>query len=508
MLNMVHPVLQFMFNMKPMKLTLLPLLGFGLIVFPSPSALADEPSVNLQLARQLNQAFVEVAEKVTPAVVVITVVQRPGAFTVDDEESGSFEGLPREFRDQLRRRRQEEPREWQQGQGSGVIIRPDGFILTNGHVVEEAESIQVRLQDGRTYKAKVRGVDAQSDVAIIKIEARDLPTATLADSTKTRVGEFAIAIGAPFSLDYSVTFGHVSAKGRSNILPMMAATAMADQDFIQTDANINPGNSGGPLVNIEGEVIGINTLIRGLHTGIGFAIPSSLAKEVSDQLITDGKFTRAWLGIGIRALREDPDFRERLKGVQDGVVVMRIIDEGPAGSSDLKRQDIITAVEGKPVSTPQELRSEVRTKKIGQPITLDVFRPDKSGSGTTIKVKIKPAEWQEPDTTLASTGSELPPSSSGNPIGVSVDSWDPELAKNLLGAEATPGVIVVAVEKGKLGDRHGIKPGDVITTMDRQPVATAKQFREALKKANLKKGVALNLISGDTKRLEILKNDE
>src|SRR5881628_995604 len=161
-------------------------------------------------------------------------------------------------------------------------------------------------------------MDPQSDVAVIKIDAKGLPTATLADSNKTRVGEFAIAIGAPFSLDYSVTFGHVSAKNRSDIVTGFERLTM-DQDFIQTDANINPGNSGGPLVNIEGEVIGINTLIRGLRTGIGFAIPCNLAREVADKLITDGKFVRAYLGVRIRSLREDAEYRDAITGVEDGV---------------------------------------------------------------------------------------------------------------------------------------------------------------------------------------------
>src|SRR5205085_3961481 len=193
--------------------------------------------------------------------------------------------------------------------------------------------------------------------------------------------------------DYSVTFGHVSAKGRSNIVPFAGLTSM-DQDFIQTDANINPGNSGGPLVNLDGEVIGINTLIRGLRTGIGFAIPSSLAKEVSDQLISDGKFKRAWLGIGIRAFRDDADLRELIKGVDDGVVVSAILTNGPASKSDLKASDVITAVDGKPVGTPQQLRGEIRGKKIGQPITLDVARPDSTGTAKMIKIKVKPAEWE------------------------------------------------------------------------------------------------------------------
>src|SRR6266581_4562879 len=300
--------------MKPLPLSLLPLISSCLLLAP-PTASANEPSANLELARQLNLAFVEVAEKVSPTVVVINVVQKPSASSQDDEEDVPYDTVPREFRRFFRRQSQEQAPEKSRGQGSGVIIRPDGHILTNSHVVEDAETIEVRLQDGRTFKAKVRGVDPQSDVAVIKIDAKGLPIATLADSSKTRVGEFAIAIGAPFSLDYSVTFGHVSAKGR-HVISGDEGAAM-DQDFIQTDANINPGNSGGPLVNIDGEVIGVNALIRGLRTGIGFAIPSNLAREISDKLIADGKITRAWLGVGIRSLSDYTEFRDTVKGVDD-----------------------------------------------------------------------------------------------------------------------------------------------------------------------------------------------
>ncbi|HWX22754.1 MAG TPA: trypsin-like peptidase domain-containing protein, partial [Candidatus Binatia bacterium] len=298
-------------------------------------ALAKEPNTNLELARQLNQAFVEVAEKTSPTVVVINVIQKASEQTMDEESDDSFDSLPpgfwRRFHDQFKGRVPEK----KIGQGSGVILREDGYILTNSHVVEDAEKVEVRLKDGRVFQATVRGVDPQSDVAVIKIEAKGLAAAVLADSAKARVGEFAIAIGAPFSLDYSVTFGHISAKGRSNIIPGFEGAAM-DQDFIQTDALINPGNSGGPLVNINGEVIGINTLIRGLHSGIGFAIPSNLAKEVADQLIADGRFTRLWLGIGIRAFRDEPDLRKLLKGIEDGVVVASILADGPAAKSELK----------------------------------------------------------------------------------------------------------------------------------------------------------------------------
>jgi serine protease Do len=250
----------------------------------------------LDLARQLNQAFIEVAEKVSPSVVVITVTQKAGTFSLEggtDGDENSTDALPPDFWRRFHRQFQDQMPEKTKDQGSGIIIRKDGYILTNRHVVENAEAIEVRLLDGRTFKAKVRGVDAGSDLAVIKIDADNLPVAKLADSAKTRVGEFAIAIGAPFAYDYSITFGHVSAKGRSNVIPVFSGGATMDQDFIQTDANINPGNSGGPLLNIDGEVIGINTIILGLRSGIGFAIPSNLAREVADKLIADGKFTRA-----------------------------------------------------------------------------------------------------------------------------------------------------------------------------------------------------------------------
>jgi serine protease Do len=488
--------------MKIEKLSLL-CLPFAGLLLPPALCPAKEPSANLELARQLNQAFVEVVEKVTPAVVVIKVIQKPTAVARDDDGESPLDSMPPEFRRYFRKQLEEAPPEKPEGQGSGIIIRDDGYILTNGHVVEDAESIEVRLKDGRTFSASVRGVDTQSDVAVVKIETNHLPIAVLADSAQTRVGEFAIAIGAPFNLDYSVTCGHVSAKARSNVIPVYAGGAGMDQEFIQTDANINPGNSGGPLVNINGEVIGINTLIRGLHTGIGFAIPSALAKEISDKLIVEGKFTRAWLGIGIRALRDDPELRELVKGVDEGVVVSSIQPDGPASKSDLKPSDIITAVEGKRVGTAQELRDEIRGRRIGEPVMLDVFRKGKS-----IQVKIKPGEYVEPATTLtASRRSPAVEQSEPATLGLAVHPLTSELAKQF-GVEMTAGVIVIAVEKNSAASRNGIRPGDIITAINQQPITSVKQYHDVLKSADLKKGVIVNLTSGDSARFEILKSGE
>ena len=459
--------------------------------------LAAPASSNLELARQLNQAFIEVADKVSPCVVVINVTQKPGTQNTEVDETDE-EGLtPREFWRRFHEQFEEGPSEKVMGQGSGVIIRSNGYILTNRHVVEDATKIEVRLKDGRRFQATVRGVDAQSDVAVIKIEAASLPVAKFASSSKTRVGEFAIAIGAPFSLEYSVTFGHVSAKGRSNIIPASFSSTMQDQDFIQTDANINPGNSGGPLVNIDGEIIGINTLIRGLRTGIGFAIPSDLAREVSDALITSGKFTRAWLGVGIRGVRESTELQEQFPGIEDGVLVTAIVRDGPSAKSDLRVGDVITKVDGKRVATVQELRNQVRGKKIGKPVALEVVRKEK-----TLRVSVSPGEFVEPKPIEVAhrKSSELISSY----LGLNVEPLTAESAKKY-GIELKEGVVVSAVFAGSPAAKIKLKVGDIITSVNQQPTLSPAQFREALQEANLKKGLELEFLRGEKKHTETLR---
>lgn len=461
--------------------------------------LADNPEP-IDLARQLNQAFIGVADSVSPSVVVISVAHK-----VDFQQSSDnplWDWLPPEFRKQMEERYRErrQPKNHPpvfDAQGSGIVLREDGYILTNGHVVEGAEKIKVRMKDGTEYDGEVRGTDPQSDIAVVKIDAKGLPAAKFANSEKVRVGEFAIAIGAPFDLDYSVTFGHVSAKGRSRIIP----DPSMDQDFIQTDANINPGNSGGPLVNINGEVIGINTLIRGLHTGIGFAIPSNLALEVADKLVAEGKFTRAWLGLEIRALSEDTEYRELVKGVQDGVVVRGIVQDGPASKSDLKLGDVITAVDGKSVATAQQLREAVRTKRIGSTVVLNVVR-----GGKKIDVNVKPEEWPQEDLPTANRRSPAA-SSEATDLGITVKPMTKDLAKEM-GLEFAEGVVVTDVDPDSAAARKGIAKGDIITEIDQSPVITLKQFNEASRDADLKKGVVLNLIRDGVSRFVILKDSD
>ena len=462
----------------------------------------------LDLARQLNQAFIELADKVSPAVVVVRVLHKPSYVDPDEEENPFFEMLPPELRrqwDEQReklRKEQEKQRRFHRepvysGEGSGVVIRKEGFILTNRHVVDGAEKIKIVFKDGSEFDGEVRGVDAQSDVAVIQIvpKGKALTVAKLADSDKTRVGEFAIAIGAPFNLDYSVTFGHVSAKGRSSIIQ----DKIMDQDFIQTDASINPGNSGGPLVNIDGEVIGINTLIRGLRTGIGFAIPSNLAREISDRLITDGKYVRAYLGVQISPLKGDNEYRDLITGVSDGVVITAIPSDGPAAKSDLKPGDVITAVEGVTVSTAQQLKNEIRGKKIGSPVTLDVHR-----FGKNIKVKVKPEAWPEEVAQVANRRKPAADDKTGN-LGLTVETVTKELAEQY-GLEKVEGLLVTEVQRGTAAERKGIKPGDVITEVNGKAVSTPKQFQHAMKAADAKKGVVIIFTTRGTSKVEVLRD--
>jgi S1-C subfamily serine protease len=345
-------------------------------------------------------------------------------------------------------------------------------------------------------------VDPLSDIAVIKIDANNLSAAKLADSAQTRVGEFAIAIGAPFELDYSVTFGHVSAKGRSNIIPSFmegGLGASMDQDFIQTDASINPGNSGGPLVNLSGEVIGVNTIIRGLNTGIGFAIASNLAKDVAEKLISEGRYRRGWLGIMAVAVKDNLDYQQMLPEGTEGVVVDGIPPKGPAAKSDLKPGDVITKVAGRPVSTVPQLRTEVRSQKIGDTVPLDVIR-----NGKNIKVKIQTEELPN-ETEKAETKPFKPQEAETQKLGVSVQTMTRDFAEQY-GIDQTQGVVVTAVERNSLAESKQLRPGDVITEVNHKPVTSAKQFKAAVKDADLKKGIVINLIRRGVSRFVFLKD--
>ena len=472
----------------------------------------EEPKAARSVARQVNEAFVAVAAEVAPSVVVISVVQKPDMAAGADGHP-LLELFPEELREQMEQyfdqKKKEAPKESRRerrpaptGNGSGVILRADGYILTNQHVVEEAEQITVKLSDGREFKAELTGLDEKADVAVIRLvdPPKDLKPAKLADSSAVRVGEFAIAIGAPFELEHSFTFGHVSAKGRNNVMPFTQRGNAMEQDFIQTDANINPGNSGGPLVNLEGEVIGINSLIRGLGTGIGFAIPSNLAKEISDELIAHGKFTRAWLGISIGNLRENADYAEMLKGVKEGVVVNARVPEGPAAKSDLKDGDVITAVDGKAVKESVELRALVSRKKPGEEVTLDVHR-----LGKNLKIKVRPEAYPEAGSMVTSVRPRRAPTEAETLLlGLTVKPLTKESAKKF-GAELQPGVIITEVESNSIAAERGFQSGDIITDINHEPITSLKEFQEAMKQGDLKNGVLLNFVRAGQSSFRVLK---
>lgn len=473
-----------------------------------------ETSPALEIARQLNQAFVEVADKASKSVVVIKVKTKPES-GMDWESNPFFEQIPEEQREQFekfferfrgnprRQQRQQEENPDEEplynGRGSGMIMREDGYILTNNHVVEEAEKILVVFRDGREAKAEVRGRDPESDLAVIQIQEKlpGLIPVRFADSDKVRVGEFAIAIGAPFELDYSVTFGHVSAKGRH----VDDMRTISEQDFIQTDANINVGNSGGPLVNINGEVMGVNSMIRtsmGVSVGIGFAIPSNLALEIGNRLIADGRFARSWIGIQLADLREYRRVRDIETTAENGVVVRTIVRNGPASKSELKPADVIIGVDNVPMASVHQLRSTIARKKAGSEITLDVVR-----NADKIKVKITPEEKPSQDKMVGSVKPKAKDDAESMELGMTVKPVTKELAKEY-GVEMAEGVIITDIEANSLAAKFELKSGDIVTDINHVPVTSPKEFRDEVKKA--KGRILVSFIRDGTKQFEVLKD--
>lgn len=469
----------------------LSLLVAGALAAPGMAVAADS-SVGLELAQQLNHAFVEVADRVSPSVVVITVAQKARGRDLPDDDGDQ---VPPELRRHSDGGRSNGRRPRMFSRGSGIVISEDGYILTNNHVVENASSIKVRLKDGKEMDAEIVGTDPESDIAVIKVKAKGLVAAKLGDSDKTRVGEFAIAIGAPFDLDYSVTVGHVSGKGRYF---ESFTENYTDQDFIQTDASINPGNSGGPLVNLYGEVIGINAMIRGINTGIGFAVPVNLAVRVKNHLIAEGKFTRSWIGVSIGELRQDTEFKETAPDLEDGVIIYEIEANSPAAKSKLKSADVVVAVDGKPVKTSRQLKDEISTKKVGQTIALDVVRGTKHLT-VKIKTEVAPGEGVE-----ANRSSATAPAVENCSYGLSLQTLTKSLAEEYK-VDAVSGVIVVSVEPDSPASEQGIKAGDIITEVNRKPVSGLRDFNDALKNIDPKQGAIVNVISNGGSKFALLK---
>ena len=365
------------------------------------------------------------------------------------------------------------------GLGSGFIVSPEGFIVTNAHVVENAEVINVRLTDKREFKAKVIGVDTRSDVAVVKIDATGLPTVKIGDMSKLRVGEWVVAIGSPFGFANTVTAGIVSAKSRDNVGADPNVDAVP---FIQTDVAVNPGNSGGPLLNMRGEVIGINSQIfsrTGSFAGISFAIPIDYAFNVADQLMKTGHVTRGRIGVSIQNVSRDLADSLGL-GKADGAVIGAVDADSPAAKAGLEAGDVITKIDGRVVDGSADLSRTIRALKPGSKVTLTVWR-----SGKTREMPVTVAEFKDDTVKVAAKDPKKEPAKTDK-LGLAVKELTAEQKKAL---KVTGGVTVEAADGAALA--AGVGPGDVIMRVNNTEITSVKGFNDAVAKLDVKKPVAL-----------------
>ncbi len=433
--------------------------------------------------------FVQVAEAVIPAVVNISAEKTVRIKTPDFQ--WPFEDFFRDFFKDFPRP-ESKPREYKtQTLGSGVIINPDGYILTNNHVVAGFDNIIVKLADKTEFKGKkvkIVGRDPKTDIAVLKIESNGkLPYAKLGNSDNIRIGDWAIAIGNPFGLDGTVTVGVISAKGRSNI-PLPEGPTY--QDFIQTDASINPGNSGGPLVNIKGEVIGINTAIRspvGANVGIGFATPINLAKSIADQLIAKGKIVRGYLGVRPQEITQEIKEAMGLKSTE-GVLIGEVVEKTAADKAGLKEGDVIVKFDGKKVTDVEQFRRMVAETKPGKEVEIEIIRDGKTMTLT--------AKLQEMPDEISSTPTEEPEEEPEIKSWLGMKVRVPTSAEKE-NAKVKSGVVVDEIESGSIAEQAGIREGDIILKIDKYEIASMKDFAQAARALkNTKKPILFRLKRG------------
>ena len=468
---------------------LLAILSFSL-VFPFASH-AAAPA----LLKQLDDAFIQVAEKVKPAVVNISSTKKETVSSSDgsQEMDPFFKNHPFKefFGDEFFKRFKKGPGEGKgiqpHGMGSGVIVSPEGLILTNAHVVKDADEIKVTVSDKRSYDAKVVGIDVESDIAVVKIDATGLPIATLGDSGKLQVGEIVFAIGNPFGLNRTVTSGIVSATGRTNV-------GIIDyEDFIQTDAAINPGNSGGPLVNIDGEVIGINTAIAsrsGGYQGIGFAIPSSSAKLIMDDLVKEGKVKRGLLGVNIQDMNEALSKSFGRKD-SEGALVSQVVEGSPAEKAGIKAGDIILKFNDNVVKGAAHLKNLVGKEKPGASANMSVYRDNK-----TLEIPVKIAERTQK--ALASSGATDSPGETSNDLGIQIEKV-PASVSSKMGLKDGEGLLVKDIASDGAGAKIGLRAGDVILEIDGTAVSGMDEFKKAVSTAKKNKVIRLMIQRGSAK---------
>ncbi len=472
-----------------------------------PVYLASEQRVNQPL--NLNTGFSAVAKAVTPAVVTIKTESRARAqrspFFADPFRD--FFGQPDQDEEMTPRRRstpqapQGRGRLQPSGVGSGVIVSPDGYILTNNHVVDEAEKVIVELNDRRTFTAKVVGTDAPSDVAVLKIDATGLPTLPFGDSSQVEVGDVVLAVGNPLNVGQTVTMGIISAKSRSTGI----GGATSYEDFLQTDASINRGNSGGALVNLRGELIGVPSQIlsgTGGNIGIGFAIPSAMARSVMDQLVRAGKVVRAMLGVRVRSLDADLADQFGFKSTK-GALVESVEPGQPADQAGVKRGDIITEFQGQRIDDHTQLRNMASQATPGSTARFKVWR---DGAERELSAKLV-----EMDLTKVAANEGGPETGGGAAAGVlsgiKVDTLTAELARRLNLPDTARGVIITSVDPESSAAAAGLRPRDVIEEVARQPVTNVSEFNAALEKSG-KKSVLLSVRSAAGVRYVLVRADE
>jgi len=455
---------------------------------------ASAQETGLENLRETGKAFRSVAKQVSPAVVFIQVEKEVepqdmrknpfGNSPFDDEFFRRFFGQPPQQRNP-----HQAPKHRSMGQGSGFIISADGYIMTNNHVVGDADKVTVQLLDGREYDAKIIGTDPPTDVALIKIEADEkLPALKLGDSDKLEVGDWVLAFGNPFGLSHTLTAGIVSAKGRSGI-------GLNDfENFIQTDAAINPGNSGGPLVNLDGEVVGMNSAIfsrSGGYMGIGFAIPINMAKNIHQQLVKHGGVTRGRLGVYIQDLTKE--LAESFSIDQrEGILVAQVMEDSPAERAGLRQGDVILKLDGKTVAKVADFRNKVAMTRPGETVELLVLRDSKK---KTVKAIIGAMEADEDGHPISSN--KLPE------LGMSLQKLTSDLAEQF-GYAGAHGVLVTDVSSGSIAARAGIQRGNLIEEVNREAVESPAQVKKLIKESG--RNVVLLLVrQGDASRFLALK---